>query len=1242
MLKISFSTLLALVSYGLFGQLTFSSYSAQTIDFDNTVTGVNNGTFSGSGFTSSPSSGQLDSDGIIAIGTGGGVLTFGGTQTSSFFARGTSDGGVNSGGIYAFDISNGGPQNYALGVQPSSSSFTEGSFVIKLENTTGDGVQYTVDYNLYEYNDGDYSSRIKFSYSFDGTNFTELTNISHETAQNKLNSPNWIQVSKSTVIPVVVINNQDVYIKWTIDDVSGSGKRDEIGIDDIVVTPAHVSNTSIISAGGESASLSSINNSNVITNTTDGEKFWHFVVQDGAGSDADNLPTTITKIVLTKSVNNEVFDWSSSIKKAAVFNGSTRLDVATKYADSLVFNLSGTEGKVIDDGSKQFDFYLSLDEVQTDRQKFGFKIESNGITTDDPSTSSQMALFDSLVSDNTKNAISVVPTALNFISQPVNGIVGFGLNPSIKVEFTDVHGNRDLDAANVASVSINSSGTLTGGAQTLQANSEGVVEFSSLVHSATGTNFVLTATDLNDFMGLGFNTQLTSGLYDIVDASQLIISEVIDPSDNGNAKFVELYNTGSTPVYLSTDNYFLGVQFNGSTVTSYSLSTSDHLDTIPPYGTYIVSSNPTEFQSVYGATAFKNAGVLGNGDDAVFLLKGGAYGTGYIVDILGVIDQNGTGENWEYTDSRMTRNSSVTFGRPIFSVSEWTKTSSATASTGTPYIVNDELRYIGTEWTPSSPSSSTGNNNAVVQYKNWNVTTDYAINQLHVLEGASVSAIGNVTLTLNSNLRNEGEVNFSSNAALHQTNEASVNVGNINYERSGLSSTSRFNVWGTMVQNADIMTVFSSNNPCDIYVFDGSIQQWRYDFPANSGSYTCNGSSGIQFPSNIVISGADGLMDEGRGYFVPGNSIGNYIFTGVPNNGPFNQSIHAVTNPGSVNWSQDNWNLVSNPYPGSIDADASNLNSFINVNGPNGTNAITGELYFWIDDGQSNDYDEEADYATFNNTGGNPANGVTPTRYIPAGRGFWVKANSNSDVKFNNSMRVTGNNSISYKQIGDETARMWIGLKGNGFKKSMLVGLNEQATDQYDMGWDAITPEVERSIRIQGILDTVYTDIYATNFPSKKETKFVSLFVETKQENMHEILLDSLQNWPENVVVLLHDNENGKVYDLKKDIASIWLSKGSYSDRFKLELKEKKSDSGIVSTDEVDKHSIQVLDGEFNWLLQKTPSGFYSLYDLTGKVIQAGTSLKSGFKITKPNQKGIYILSIKNHLNEQIRLKLKN
>ena len=97
--------------------------------------------FTGSGFASSPAAGQLDSDLWRAIGLSDGTGTFGGTHTTGDFARGLGPvtaptGGVTTGGVYAFDVGNGGGDT-GLGIQADDTDFTPGSFELRLVNTTG-------------------------------------------------------------------------------------------------------------------------------------------------------------------------------------------------------------------------------------------------------------------------------------------------------------------------------------------------------------------------------------------------------------------------------------------------------------------------------------------------------------------------------------------------------------------------------------------------------------------------------------------------------------------------------------------------------------------------------------------------------------------------------------------------------------------------------------------------------------------------------------------------------------------------------------------------------------------------------------------------------------------------------------------------------------------------------------------------------------------------------------------------
>ena len=89
--------------------------TTDTITFDASFTGVNNGAFTGSGLDSSPASGLLNSNAWIVTGMSDGSTSFGGTFTSGDFARGASTGGASSGGLYSFEVASG---DVAFGVEP--------------------------------------------------------------------------------------------------------------------------------------------------------------------------------------------------------------------------------------------------------------------------------------------------------------------------------------------------------------------------------------------------------------------------------------------------------------------------------------------------------------------------------------------------------------------------------------------------------------------------------------------------------------------------------------------------------------------------------------------------------------------------------------------------------------------------------------------------------------------------------------------------------------------------------------------------------------------------------------------------------------------------------------------------------------------------------------------------------------------------------------------------------------------
>ena len=204
------------------------------INFDNTVSGINNGQFNGLGFTPAPSIGQLDSDAWKTTGMSEGNTAFGDSNTSEDFAKGDSSGGATSGGFYAFETST---SNYSLGFQPTGSDFTPGTITLRSQNQTGTTItEIYLSYIIYVLNNENRTNTLNFEYSTDDTTYTPLGSLDFTSTETQDGSPSWISNNRSTNISSLSIaDGEYFYLRWTGDNIGGSGSQDEFAIDDITL-----------------------------------------------------------------------------------------------------------------------------------------------------------------------------------------------------------------------------------------------------------------------------------------------------------------------------------------------------------------------------------------------------------------------------------------------------------------------------------------------------------------------------------------------------------------------------------------------------------------------------------------------------------------------------------------------------------------------------------------------------------------------------------------------------------------------------------------------------------------------------------------------------------------------------------------------------------------------------------------------------------------------------------------------
>ncbi len=167
---------------------------------------------------------------------------------------------------------------------------------------------------------------------------------------------------------------------------------------------------------------------------------------------------------------------------------------------------------------------------------------------------------------------------------------------------------------------------------------------------------------------IDFNKERCAELIDEFSSNQIFISELADPDNNIAARFVELYNSAKEP--LDMKGWTLRRYTNANTEISSTVDLSDV--TIGAESTLVISPNATEFETVYGfapdLAVGKNSPADSNGDDNLELVD--PFGT--VVDVFGVIGEDGTGTNHEFEDGRAVRNAEITDGNPTYNFSEWT------------------------------------------------------------------------------------------------------------------------------------------------------------------------------------------------------------------------------------------------------------------------------------------------------------------------------------------------------------------------------------------------------------------------------------------------------------------------------------------------------------------------------------------------------------------------------------------
>lgn len=388
---------------------------------------------------------------------------------------------------------------------------------------------------------------------------------------------------------------------------------------------------------------------------------------------------------------------------------------------------------------------------------------------------------------------------------------------------------------------------------------------------------------------------------------------------------------------------------------------------------------------------------------------------------------------------------------------------------------------------------------------------------------------------------------------------------------------------------------------------------WLYKFYGKDDDYN----------SWFPLINENSPLESGEGYTMKGTSKSaaitsnqNYKFRGKPYNGTItlnlkrDDSIFAVP---LVNVAR----LIGNPYSSAIDANEfilDNINGTINNEiGRNAVNVFNGALYFWHHFSGATHYLAEyvGGYATYTLMGGVEAystdslinnstplvgGGKIPERYIPANQGFFVitalpssisgttTTVEGGEILFKNSQRVfikegsagtfdgslffKGSKKANAKQIRetrDEKAKIRLQFSSpKGYIRQLLVGVAENATNHFDIGYDAPAADVNKEDMFW-IFDGAKFVIQAVdNFNTEQE---LPLGVKIAKAGLITIKIDELENMDENISLHIKDKLTGETHNISQKYFEINLEAGQYLDRFALIFKTQKLVAEDVSTE---------------------------------------------------------------------------
>ena len=773
------------------------------------------------------------------------------------------------------------------------------------------------------------------------------------------------------------------------------------------------------------------------------------------------------------------------------------------------------------------------------------------------------------------------------------GTIQFIIRNNASIDFSP--GNNRLTLGDGSSLTIQSGGNIVGGSCDA---SERIYVGTNLLASCNGSSGANLS--FANIISLGGNGSLTSN-------SPVCTSNTINllatPPPNGTYTY-SFFGTGlpvAGTTYSSSPSYSVTASTTaGSYVYQVKMKSS-------------LTGNPIAVAEI---TVVVNSGLATSIPVVSITQPTCTVATGTIT----ISSPTGTGMTYSTNGITYTNTTGIFTSMAVGTYSVTAKNSSGCVSPVTSASVNTQPTdsWNGTSWSTGSPPTSSQKIVFTNNYSSASSLTGCSC----LVSSATVVINSGHTLSVTNDVKitGVGSLIFEDGASLVQTNDAAVNSGNITYKRKTTALKQYdYTYWSSPVVSATLSQLATNSL---FYSFSPTTNHYVYQTGATNMSqgvgYIGRAPSGLTYsPTQIVQTS----------------------FVGVPNNGVINTPITKGTGT---------YNLIGNPYPSAIDADL-----FIGAN----TAVTNGTVYSWTHNTAiTNNVYTANDYAKYNYTGGvgtaNPAitGGATPTGKIAAGQGFFVEAktslaNGTYTATFNNTMRITGNNTQFFRTATPATStnsisetlerhRVWLSLRSSlGAYNQMLLGYVQGATNDFDSLFDGKTLAVGNTVSIYTMVGADDLAIQGKSLPFS-ETDVIPIGYSTTLNGELSINLDTFDGLFTNQNVYLLDKTTNTYHDLKVAPYTFVTTSGNFKERFELRFTNQALGTTIPTVTNTDikiiatNHQLEIISPAM--AITKV-----EVYDILGKLLFTQKELNTNLFQTNLLNLSQQVLLVKVSLNNQ-------